>query len=47
MEEHYGVRASYRFRIDPATGKDSPLAVWSPTALRDRIVEADAAGVTR
>ncbi len=38
MEERYGVRASYRYRVDPATGKDSPLAVWSRTALRDRIL---------
>lgn len=38
MEERFGVRASYRYRVDPATGKDSPLAVWSPTALRDRIL---------
>lgn len=43
MEERYGVRASYRYRVDPATGKDSPLAVWSPTALRDRILADDVA----
>jgi hypothetical protein len=41
MEERFGVRSSYRFRIDPATGKPSPLPVWSPQALRDRILEAD------
>ena len=38
MEERYGVRASYRYRVNPATGEESPLAVWSPDALRDRIV---------
>ena len=38
MEERYGVRASYRYRVNPATGEESPLAVWSPEALRDRIV---------
>jgi hypothetical protein len=41
MEDHYGVKTSYRFRIDPATGKSSPLAVWSSSALRDRILDAE------
>ncbi len=41
MEQRYGVRASYRFRVDPNTGTASPIAVWSPTALRDRIIEDD------
>jgi hypothetical protein len=41
MDEHYSVRCSYRFRIDPATGSASPLAVWSPDALKDRILDAD------
>lgn len=41
MEEKYGVRSSYRHRLDPATGTTSPLPVWSPTAIRDRILEAD------
>ena len=41
MEEKYGVRCSYRHRLDPATGIGSPLPVWSPTAIRDRILEAD------
>ena len=41
MEEHYAVKASYRYRIDPATGAASPLAVWSSTALKDRILDAD------
>jgi hypothetical protein len=41
MEERFGVKSSYRYRIDPATGEASPLAVWSPQALRSRILEAD------
>jgi hypothetical protein len=40
MEERFGVKSSYRYRIDPATGKASPLAVWSPEALRTSILEA-------
>jgi hypothetical protein len=47
MEEHYAAKASYRFRVDPTTGAASPLPVWSPTALRDRILDtrpADQAG---
>lgn len=38
MAERYGVRASYRYRVDPATGMESPLPVWSASALRDRIL---------
>lgn len=41
MEEHYAVKASYRYRVDPVTGKSSPLAVWSPEALKDRILDAE------
>jgi hypothetical protein len=41
MEERYGVKSSYRYRIDPSSGRASPLAVWSPQALRDRIIEAE------
>jgi hypothetical protein len=43
MMERYQVRTSYRYRVDPATGHPSPLAVWSATALRDRIIEAESA----
>jgi hypothetical protein len=35
MEEHYGVHASYRYRLDPATGHGGPLPVNSPRALKD------------
>jgi hypothetical protein len=39
MWEQYSVKASYRYRvIDPETGKSSPLAVWSQTAVLDRII---------
>jgi len=41
MQERYGVRSSYRYRVDPATGLASPIAVWSPQALRDRIIDAE------
>ena len=41
MDEHYGVRSSYRYRLDPASGQASPVPVWSRTALRDRIIEDD------
>jgi hypothetical protein len=40
MWEKYQVKASYRYRVvDKQTGNDSPLAVWSPDAMRDRIIE--------
>ena len=42
MYEKYAVRASYRYRLDPTSGAESPLPVWSNTAHRDRIVEDDA-----
>ncbi len=41
MQEHFGVRSAYRYRLDPATGASSPLPVWSPTALKDRILDAE------
>ncbi len=37
MREHYAVAASYRYRVDPTTGEVTPLAVWSATAMKDRI----------
>lgn len=30
MERHFGVKASYRYRIDARTGHASPLAVRGP-----------------
>jgi hypothetical protein len=41
MQAKYAVRASYRYRVDPTTGAASPLAVWSPDALKDRILDAE------
>lgn len=42
MEQQYGVKSSYRYRIDPRSGWASPIAVWSPTALRSSILPHDA-----
>ncbi len=42
MEQQYGVRASYRYRVDGKSGHESPLPVWSSEALRDSILPDDA-----
>jgi hypothetical protein len=39
MMDKFNVRASYRHRTDPKTGRSSPLPVWSPTAHKDAIVK--------
>nr|HID59320.1 hypothetical protein [Desulfobacterales bacterium] len=39
MWEQMHTRASYRCRIDPNTGKASPIPVWSYNALKDGIIE--------
>jgi hypothetical protein len=39
MRDQYGVHSSYRFRRDPKSGQASPLAVWSASALRNRILD--------
>ena len=44
MESNYAVKASYRHRVDPTTDKASPLAVWSSTAIKDRIIEVSIGG---
>ena len=44
MFEQYGVKSSYRHRVDPRTGASSPLPVWSRDALKDRLLEDDASG---
>jgi hypothetical protein len=42
MWEQYQVKASYRYRVtEPETGSTSPLAVWSETALIDRIIDSN------
>ena len=43
MESRFGVKSSYRFRINPATGKALPIGVWSPDALKNRILDAEMA----
>lgn len=42
MEQQYGVKSSYRYRIDPRNGWASPIPVWSPSALRSCILPDDA-----
>lgn len=38
MVENFGVRSSYRYRVDPGSGQESPVAVWSPEALKSHIL---------
>jgi hypothetical protein len=38
MKQNYNVDVSYRYRLDPETGESGPLAVWSPTALKDQVL---------
>ncbi len=39
MKTQYEQKASYRHRYDPNTGQTGPLPVWSPGALRGRIID--------
>ena len=41
MEEHYGVRASYRYKLDPATGHGGALPVNSPAVLVNDVEPID------
>lgn len=38
MQSQYNIAASYRYRLDPLTGEQGPLPVWSRQALRSSIV---------
>ena len=38
MLERFNVKASYRYRFDPATGETGPLPVWSAEALKSQII---------
>ncbi len=38
MRERFNVEASYRHRLDPLTGEQGPLPVWSAEALRSDII---------
>jgi hypothetical protein len=44
MKERYNQRASYRFMVNPASGTSSMIPVWSPSALRELIVEEPEGG---
>ncbi len=39
MMSQFYVTSSYRYRIDPATGEEGPLPVWSTDALKNGIIE--------
>jgi hypothetical protein len=41
MMSQYQAKASYRYRLDPESGCASPIAVWSETALLDRIIKKE------
>lgn len=38
MMQKYNVRASYRHRYSPQSGKSGPLPVWSPTAHKSAVI---------
>ncbi len=44
MKSQFNVDASYRYRIEPKTGDEGPLPVWSRDALKSNILP-DESGV--
>jgi hypothetical protein len=38
MESHFGVTASYRYRVDPVNRENGPLPVWSAKDFRSSII---------
>ena len=41
MNEQFSQHTSYRYMINPTTGGESPLPVWSDAATREMIIEED------
>ncbi|MFC2170608.1 ogr/Delta-like zinc finger family protein [Calditrichota bacterium] len=39
MEAQFSVHSSYRYRIDPTSGEQGPLPVWSKDAMKNSIIE--------
>jgi hypothetical protein len=39
MQSQFNVNVSYRFRLEPETGENGPLPVWSREALRSGIIQ--------
>lgn len=46
MQSQFNVNASYRYRIELATGDNGPLPVWSRQALRSGIIRDQEKEVT-
>lgn len=39
MLTQFQQKASYRYRLDPSTGEEGPVPVWSPDALKNGIIQ--------